>query len=100
MQQGYALSEELEYETTYCWSVTASGKIGAASWTLPPVQGIFTTAAKTIEPELTAQPTPPPPVVIEEVVDETPAWLWVLIAIGAVLAIAVIVLIMRTRRLV
>ena len=36
-----------------------------------------------------------------EVVDEvapTPWWVWVVIAIGAVLAVAVIVLIMRTRR--
>lgn len=100
MQQGYTLSEELEYETTYCWSVTASGKIGAAGWTLPPVEGIFTTAAEVIEPEPTPQPTPSPPVVIEDVAAESPAWVWVLVSIGAVLAVAVIVLIMRTRRLV
>jgi hypothetical protein len=98
MQQGYALSEDLEYETTYYWSITASGQTGTSTWTLPPVQGIFTTAAEVIEPTPTPQPTPYPPVIIEEADDATPAWVWVLIVIGAVLAIAVIVLIVRTRR--
>jgi hypothetical protein len=98
MQQGYALSEELEYETTYFWSITASGQTGTSTWTLPPIQGIFTTAGEVIEPEPTPQPTPQPPVKIEVSDDATPAWVWVLIVIGAILAIAVIVLIVRTRR--
>jgi len=98
MQQGYGMTEELEYETTYYWSVTASGQTGTSTWTLPHVQGIFTTAAEVIEPEPTPQQSP---VIIQQTTppdDATPAWVWVLIVIGAVLAVVVIVLIVRTRR--
>ena len=38
---------------------------------------------------------PPPPVIPEEV---TPMWVWVIIAIGAVLVIVTLVLIFKTRR--
>jgi hypothetical protein len=42
---------------------------------------------------VTVPPAAPAPI-------ETPAYIWVIIAIGAVLVIAVIVLVVRTRRVV
>jgi hypothetical protein len=104
----YAYVQELDYSTAYYWRVKAVSGTEAAdnlvesAW----VAGLFTVMA---EPE---EPTPPivveeqPPVVIEpiielpDVIEEpiTPGWIYAIIAIGAVLVIAVIVLIVRTRR--
>jgi len=78
VQQTYQPAADLDYETTYSWRVVASG----ADWTSPPADGIFTTIPEWAEPAPAA----------------TPWWIWVLIVIGALLAIAVIVLIVRTRR--
>jgi len=78
----YGCTEELEYDTTYYWQVTAYNEDLAISTS---AIGTFTTMA---EPE---DVTPPPP-------PTTPTWVWVIIAIGAVLVIVVIVLIFRTRR--
>ena len=78
LQQTYHPAAALAYETTYSWRVVASG----VDWTSPPADGIFTTIPSWPEPVQTG----------------TPWWIWVLIVIGALLAIAVIVLIVRTRR--
>ncbi|MBW2675026.1 MAG: hypothetical protein JRD89_16710, partial [Deltaproteobacteria bacterium] len=97
--------EELKYSTTYYWRVRAvvDGKPG------PWVTGLFTTMAKPEEPpppvEVVQQPPPPAPEITLEIPPSPPPvqvipdyLLWVIIAVGAVLVIAVIVLIVRTRR--
>jgi hypothetical protein len=115
----YAYMTELDYSSAYYWRVKAvRGKedpatdpvtgalleeeLAEGSW----ASGVFITED---EPE---EPTPPvvveeaPPVVIEPIVEVvtppeepiTPAWIYAIIGVGAVLVIAVIVLIVRTRR--
>jgi hypothetical protein len=77
----YTYKGTLEYGTTYYWQVTAwkEGVQISQSNT-----GSFCTKAKT------SFPVVPPPV--------TPFWVWVVIAIGAVLVIVVAVLMFRIRR--
>jgi len=89
----------LNYSTTYYWRVRAIKDTAPVSgW----ISGAFTTMAKPVEPlppvEIT--PTPPAPEIVIPPAPApiTPAWIYVIIAIGAVLVIAVIVLIVRTRR--
>jgi hypothetical protein len=97
--------EDLKFSTTYHWRVRAVVDGTPGDW----VRGIFTTEA---EPEEAAppiiieeKPAPPAPEIILEV-PPTPApvqvipdyLLWVIVVVGAVLIIAVIVLIVRTRR--
>ncbi len=107
----YAYVGELPYSTAYYWRVKAvsgtveAGDLAESAW----VSGLFITKA---EPE---EPTPPvvieetePPVIIIEQPDIivplpaetpiTPAWIYVIIGVGAVLVIALLVLIVRTRR--
>jgi hypothetical protein len=80
----------LETDTTYFWSVQATkptmGVEGRAS---------FTTRAPAIEPVVI--PTQEAPTIILPQ-QETPGYVWAVIAVGAVLVIAVIVLIVRTGR--
>ncbi len=76
--QAYQPGSDLEENTTYYWRVKGSSATQDSSWS---ATGIFTTG--------------PPPA---EEGAGTPAWVWVVIVIGAILAIAVIVLIVRTRR--
>jgi len=106
----YKVTESLAYETTYYWR--ARGVTG--EWIPkqqreggPWVTGVFTTMAEpteptTTEPVIITQPGTPPPAQIIEVPVATPVipayLLWTIIVIGAVLVIAVIVLIVRTRR--
>jgi hypothetical protein len=74
----YTYTGTLSYDTSYYWTVKAlkdSTVFGQATAT-------FTTGAEG------AVPVPP----------TTPAWVWVVIAIGAVLVIVTLVLIFRTRR--
>jgi len=84
----WAAAPELDYSTTYYWHVRAvkDGVVGAWSVCL------FTTMD---EPAEVVEPGPP--VVIEET-EITPMWIWVIIGIGGALTIAVIVLIVMTRR--
>jgi len=100
--------ENLKYDTTYYWRVVpfnATGAKGAAS------VFFFTTVPK---PEPVAEPTPPvvvqqqappqitltiPPAEVTKVEPIPTYLLWAVIAVGAVLIIAVIVLIVRTRRI-
>ncbi len=102
---------DLEYSTTYYWRVRAvkSGRgilTNMSSWS----EASFTTmgkpappAAPAAPPQITVQPAPPAPpaqVTIQPAPPSavTPAVIWAIIIIGAVLVIAVIVLIVRTRR--
>jgi hypothetical protein len=118
---GYVLPEPLEYSTTYYWRVRAvivyevEGEevTEQSGWTM----GMFTTMAEPAPPPeegdiIVEQPDAPditieapaaPDVTVEiapdEVVQVIPDYLlWVIIGVGAVLVIAVIVLIVRTRR--
>jgi hypothetical protein len=100
-------TENLLYNTTYHWRVRA---VNSAS-----VKGAWMTAFFTTEKEpVVVEPTPPvvieqqsPPEITLTIPGDTvqevqviPAYLlWLVIAIGAVLIIAVIVLIARTRRI-
>jgi hypothetical protein len=89
-----AEADALDYNTTYYWRVRVPG----GTW----LYGIFTTMAEptTQAPPYTIAPTETSIKIVE--VPTTPAipnyMLWIIIAIGAVLLIALIVLIARTRR--
>jgi hypothetical protein len=92
----YMSEVELEYDTTYYWKVAAIGEDTQSEWAV----GVFKTMAEakeppppvTVSPPVTLPPAPAAPPIIE------PIYLWVIIAIGAVLIVALIVLIVRTRR--
>jgi hypothetical protein len=89
-----AETEALDYNTTYYWRVRVPG----GTW----LYGVFTTMAEptTPAPPYTIAPTETTIQVVE--VPTTPAiptyLLWIIVAIGAVLVIALLVLIIRTRR--
>jgi hypothetical protein len=89
-----AEADALDYNTTYYWRVRVPG----GTW----LYGVFTTMAEptTPAPPYTIAPTETSIQVIE--VPTTPAiptyLLWIIVAIGAVLVIALLVLIIRTRR--
>jgi hypothetical protein len=92
----YTYTGMLDYSTPYFWQVTAwkNGSELATSNV-----GAFTTAAA---PEPAPEPPPPPgpapEVVIPPAEQITPNWIIAVIAIGAALAVLVIILIVRTRR--
>jgi hypothetical protein len=97
----YTTEKALEYSTTYYWRVRPTPE---GPW----ANGVFTTMAKPVkeEPVVITQPsTPAPPEVVKvevPTVIPTPipsALLWAVIIIGAVLVIALIILIVRTRRI-
>jgi hypothetical protein len=89
----------LPYSTTYYWRV--KGDVEGSPW----VTGMFTTMAEPEEPTppVVIEPTPPTEVEIVQVPVQQPAaipeyLLWVIVGVGAILVIALIVLIVRTRR--
>jgi hypothetical protein len=93
----YISEVELEYGTTYYWKVTAIGEDTQSVWGV----GVFTTMeepeepaapVEVVSPDITLPPTPTVTPIIE------PIYLWTIIIIGAILVIALIVLIVRTRR--
>jgi hypothetical protein len=99
-ESAYQLDFELDYNSNYFWRVQAyKGTEALSRWS---DVGAFTTI---MEPE-PPPPSPPPPATVTQpapapVVIPTPIppiLLWVIVGIGAALIIAVIVLIVRTRR--
>jgi hypothetical protein len=80
----------LDYSTRYYWHVKALGVDTDTPWS---DVGTFTTMGVPSE-----TPTSQPPVVIPPAENITPAWIWAIVIIGAILVIAVIVLIVTTRR--
>ena len=93
---------DLEYSKTYFWRVRSSIS-GATSVCVdtqcgPWAMGIFTTMDEPVAPPEIVFPEPQPPVVIPPVQEITPSWIYVIIGVGALLVIAVIVLIVTTRR--
>jgi len=101
---GTAMSpaQPLKPGTVYFWRVQAVDGANVGDW----VVSAFTTAAEAAPSTTTSGPiatqspvtVPPATVVVNQAPPTTPAYIWVIIAIGAVLVIAVIVLIARTRR--
>jgi len=98
----YLASAELDYATTYYWRVRGIAFSGApeGDWNV----SVFTTMLEPEEaaPPVVVEPTPPAPaapdITLTVPAAETPAYVWAIIAIGAVLVVAMIVLIVRTRR--
>jgi hypothetical protein len=106
---GHVARETLKYNTVYNWRVRAVSDIGAGAWTT----AFFTTM---VEPEPEAPPVEPvkiiqqapaatpeiilqiPPAEVQQVQVIPDVLLWVVVAVGAILIIAVIALIVRTRR--
>jgi hypothetical protein len=86
----YLCEETLDYSTTYYWKVRAISKTTNSEW----ASAVFTTEAQPAAPPTSPTPTPEPEE--EPLID--PIYLWVIIGIGAVLVIALIILIVRTRR--
>jgi hypothetical protein len=76
----YAITQALEEGTNYCWKVRA---INGDTDTMSPWSdtGTFTTLVTPVKEEA-----------------GTPMWVWVVIALSAVLLVGVVVLIIRTRR--
>jgi hypothetical protein len=97
-QQTYAYPDTLDLESAYHWRVRGHGGTGIDAWTTPWAEGIFFTEGPPPTPIPPATVIVPPDIVIPPDEEVTPGWIWALIIIGAVLAIAVIVLIVRTRR--
>jgi hypothetical protein len=113
----YKVDEALRYDTTYYWRVR--GVLGepfqeAGAWKTPSTPwatGIFTTEmepAPAVEP-IVVDPVkpivnvevPPTKITVEPAGQAIPTYiLWVIVIVGAVLVIALIVLIVRTRRVV
>jgi hypothetical protein len=80
----------LDYSTRYYWHVKAIGEETETPWS---DVGTFTTMGVPPEP-----PEVQPPIVVPPAEQITPAWIWAIVIIGAILVIAVIVLIVTTRR--
>jgi hypothetical protein len=103
----FKLVDTLKYDTQYWWrvrAVNAQGLKGAYT------TSFFTTAKEPVvveqTPPVVVTQTPPPQITLEippaqvTKVEPIPAYLlWAVIAVGAILVIAVIVLIVRTRRI-
>jgi len=95
----WEIDVELDYSTVYYWRVRGISASGAPAgdWVI----SIFTTMAKpaaAAAPVEITQITQPAPIVEITKTEITPAWIWAIIAIGAVLCVAVVILIVRTRR--
>jgi len=94
----YEWPGDLEYGKTYYWRVRSIKANGATSeWAM----GIFTTAQEAV-PEQPAvvvappQPAPPPQYIPTTYIPEY--ILWTVVGIGGILVIALVILIMKTRR--
>jgi len=111
----YKITESLKYDTTYYWKVRGqtgeevrvAGKVTSGAPGGPWISGVFTTEAEPVEETpaviTVTEPAQPPVVKVVEVPvpQQQPiptALLVAIIVIGAVLVIALIVLIVRTRR--
>jgi hypothetical protein len=112
---GYALTTELENGKTYYWSVKAIAPVkgewsALANFTVkekavapaPPIVVKEVPPPVINIPPQPAPPAPPPDIIIPPApappAPITPAYIWAIVIIGAVLVILVIVLIVRTRR--
>jgi len=104
--------QTLKYDTIYWWRVRATNAVGPGPWTVgffttekaPPAEVTPTTVATvtTTIPVVTSVPVPDITLNVptQEPVNVIPPFLlWAVVAVGVILIIAVIVLIVRTRRI-
>ena len=98
-----AAKQPLKYSTTYYWRVRTKTATVTSNWAV----SLFTTMAEPEEvlPPVVIEETPDLPDITVELPPQAPPvipdyLLWVIIGVGAVLVVAVIVLIVRTRRVV
>lgn len=87
--------DSLENNTVYYWRVNAQTGTGTSDW----VTSVFTTV-EADDPPVTVTQTSQPGVTLTIPAQETPGYIWIIIGVGAILTILVIVLIVRTRRVV
>jgi hypothetical protein len=93
----YTQTTALEYDSDYYWRVKATSEVGGVSaWS---AVGNFHTGTEAMPP-VVVEPTPTQNITLVVPEAETPGYIWAIIAIGALLTLAVIVLIVRTRRVV
>ena len=86
----------LDFNTAYYWRVNAYTTVGGIStW----VTSVFTTETEVIAP-VVVEENPPTQVTLTIPADETPGYLWVVIAIGLALITSIIILTVITRRVV
>ena len=82
----------------YYWRIQAVSSNGSSAWTY----GSFTTVAEG-QPQVTVTQTAQPGITLTQLSQpeaEVPTYIWIIIAIGGILTVLVIVLIVRTRRVV
>jgi hypothetical protein len=90
----YLHGEALGNSTTYYWRVRAVNAATQSEW----ATGVFTTMAAPPPPPPSPEPAPTPPAPILPPPAIPNYLLWTIVGIGAALIIAVIILIVRTRR--
>jgi hypothetical protein len=88
ISNAWSPADPLEYSTVYYWRVRSVKDGINSAWAVC----IFTTMNAPVDP-----PEPPPAVVVEQT-EITPVWIWVIIGIGGALTIAVVILIVTTRK--
>jgi hypothetical protein len=89
---------DLANNTSYYWQVRAVTGTGTSGW----VTSVFTTELAEAPP-VTVTTTTQPNITLTQLPaadQETPGYIWIIIAIGGILTVLVIVLIVRTRRVV
>ncbi|ADJ26735.1 hypothetical protein Dehly_1448 [Dehalogenimonas lykanthroporepellens BL-DC-9] len=88
----------LANNTVYYWRVTATTATGTSA----AVESVFTTVAAATPPVTVTTTTQPNITLTQQPApeQETPGYIWIIIAIGGILTVLVIVLIVRTRRVV
>jgi photosystem II stability/assembly factor-like uncharacterized protein len=91
----WVIGVELDYLTAYYWRVRAVSNGIYSDWSTE----IFTILEEPAEapPPVVVEEQAPPEITIEQP-QITPMWIYAIIAIGATLAVLVIVLVVRTRR--
>jgi len=93
----YTQTTALTYDQNYYWRVRALSSVGGVSeWS---AVWNFHTGIEAMAP-VVVEPTPTQNITLTVPQPETPGYIWAIIAVGALLTIAVIVLIVRTRRVV
>ncbi|AKG54285.1 hypothetical protein DGWBC_1659 [Dehalogenimonas sp. WBC-2] len=91
----YAPATALKAGTTYTWQVRAISNTGTGA----EVTSVFRTA-DAATPPVTVTQTSPGNITLTVPASETPGYIWIIIGVGGLLTILVIVLIVRTRRVV
>jgi len=89
----WAYDGTLTNSTSYYWRVRINTANSTSEW----FPAVFTTVKADAAP---VEVNNPPAITLTVPQAETPAYIWLIVAVGAVLTVAVIVLIVRTRRVV